>query len=274
MKKTVIALLALLASSVSFAATPWQKIKEPIPGTAQSIGAFANGCIVGANPLPLQSDNYQVMRTDQRRYFGHPDLIQFIQRLSRQVHNAGMGTLLIGDMGMPAGGRFNGGHASHQSGLDVDIFLQLPQTRWSSAQLLKPQALDLVAADGKHVVPSLWSPQISNLIKLAAKDDDVTRIFVNPAIKQQLCLDAGTDRDWLRKVRPWFQHRAHMHVRLRCPAGSLECQDQAAPPAGDGCGAELQSWFEPPKPGSTKPEKKTPPPLPPSCQALLDEHVL
>ncbi|WP_330984624.1 MULTISPECIES: penicillin-insensitive murein endopeptidase [Enterobacterales] len=274
MKKTVIALLALLASSAGFAATPWQKITQPIPGSAQSIGAFANGCIVGAQGLPPQSDNYQIMRTDQRRYFGHPDLILFIQRLSNQVHNLGMGTLLIGDMGMPAGGRFNGGHASHQSGLDVDIFLQLPQTRWTSAQLLKPQALDLVAADGKHVRSSLWTPQISSLIKLAAEDNDVTRIFVNPAIKQQLCLDAGTDRDWLRKVRPWFQHRAHMHVRLRCPAGSLECQDQAAPPAGDGCGAELQSWFEPPKPGSTKPEKKTPPPLPPSCQALLDEHVL
>ncbi|MBB1201730.1 penicillin-insensitive murein endopeptidase [Enterobacteriaceae bacterium 89] len=274
MKKTVIALLALLVSHTGFAATPWQKIKEPIPGSAQSIGAFANGCIVGAEGLPLQSDNYQVMRTDQRRFFGHPDLIQFIQRLSRQVHNNGMGTLLIGDMGMPAGGRFNSGHASHQIGLDVDIFLQLPQTRWSSAQLLKPQALDLVAADGKHVVPSLWTPQISHLIKLAAEDKDVTRIFVNPAIKQQLCLDAGNDRDWLRKVRPWFQHRAHMHVRLRCPAGSLECEEQAPPPAGDGCGAELQSWFLPPKPGTTKPEKKTPPPLPPSCQALLDEHLL
>ncbi|MBN0423084.1 penicillin-insensitive murein endopeptidase, partial [Pseudomonas aeruginosa] len=127
-------------------------------------------------------------------YFGHPDLVQFIQRLSNQVHNKGMGTVLIGDMGMPAGGRFNGGHASHQTGLDVDIFLQLPQTRWTSSQLLKPQALDLVASDGKHVVPSLWSPQISQLIKLAAEDSEVTRIFVNPAIKQQLCLDAGSDR--------------------------------------------------------------------------------
>ncbi|MFP1497777.1 penicillin-insensitive murein endopeptidase [Escherichia coli] len=29
--------------------------------------------------------------------------------------------MLICDMGMPAGGRFNGGHASHQTGLDVDI---------------------------------------------------------------------------------------------------------------------------------------------------------
>jgi Murein endopeptidase len=274
MKKTVLALLALVASSASLAATPWQKVTQPIAGSSQSIGAYANGCIVGAEALPLQSSGYQVMRTDQRRYFGHPDLVRFIQRLSQQVQDRGMGTMLIGDMGMPAGGRFNGGHASHQSGLDVDIFLQLPKTRWSSAQLLKPQALDLVAADGKRVVPSLWQPEIGSLIKMAAQDNEVVRIFVNPAIKQQLCLEAGADRDWLRKVRPWFQHRAHMHVRLRCPANSLECEEQALPPAGDGCGAELQSWFEPPKPGTIKPVKKTPPPLPPSCQALLDEHVL
>ena len=182
MKNTVIALLALLASAGSLAATPWQKISQPIGGSAQSIGAFSNGCIVGAEALPLNAVGYQVMRTDQRRYFGHPDLIQFIQRLSNQVHNKGMGTVLIGDMGMPAGGRFNGGHASHQTGLDVDIFLQLPQTRWTSSQLLKPQALDLVASDGKRVVPSLWSPQISQLIKLAAEDSEVTRIFVNQAL--------------------------------------------------------------------------------------------
>ncbi len=89
-----------------------------------------------------------------------------------------MGTVLIGDMGMPAGGRFNGGHASHQTGLDVDIFLQLPKTRWTSAQLLRPQALDLVSRDGKHVVPTLWKPEIFSLIKLAARDKDVTRILL------------------------------------------------------------------------------------------------
>lgn len=169
MNKTAIALLALLASSASLAATPWQKITQPVPGSAQSIGSFSNGCIVGADTLPIQSEHYQVMRTDQRRYFGHPDLVMFIQRLSSQVSNLGMGTVLIGDMGMPAGGRFNGGHASHQTGLDVDIFLQLPKTRWTSAQLLRPQALDLVSRDGKHVVSTLWKPEIFSLIKLAAQ---------------------------------------------------------------------------------------------------------
>ncbi|MEA1065585.1 penicillin-insensitive murein endopeptidase [Erwinia sp. HR93] len=273
MQRLFIALLALCTSVSAFAATPWQTITQPVPGSPQSIGAFANGCIVGAQPLPLNAEDYQVMRTDQRRYFGHPQLIAFIQRLSAQAHGANLETVLIGDMGMPAGGRFNGGHASHQSGLDVDIFLQLPRARWTQTQLLRPQALDLVSGDGKRIVDSRWQPELGSLIKRAAQDEAVVRIFVSPAIKQRLCEDAGADRAWLHKVRPWFGHRAHMHVRLRCPADSLECENQAPPPPGDGCGYELQSWFEPAKPGSKPPVKKTPP-LPPSCQALLDQHRL
>ncbi|MCE0489314.1 penicillin-insensitive murein endopeptidase [Pantoea sp. Mb-10] len=274
MRRPLIALAALLGSMAATAATPWQQIHQPIPGSPQSIGSFANGCIVGAQALPLNAPHYQVMRQDQRRYYGHPHLIAFIQRLSQQAHQRQLGQVLIGDMGMAAGGRFSSGHASHQTGLDVDIWLQLPQTRWTAQQLLKPQPLDLVAPDDKQVITRHWQPQIDSLIKLAANDDDVTRIFVNPAIKKQLCADAGQDRAWLNKVRPWFAHRAHMHVRLRCPANSLECEDQPPPPPGDGCGAELESWFLPKKPGSQPPVKKAPPPLPPSCQALLDRHLL
>ncbi|HHQ6546592.1 TPA: penicillin-insensitive murein endopeptidase [Serratia fonticola] len=271
MKKWLLGFAALIASSSALALTPWQKIDHPVSGTAQAVGGFANGCIIGAHPLPLNSQDYQVMRPDQRRYFGHPDLLAFIQRLSSQANQKALGTVLIGDMAMPAGGRFSSGHASHQSGLDVDIWLQLPRQRWSAQQLLKPQPIDLVSGDGKQVVDRQWQPQIESLIKMAAQDSEVTRIFVNPAIKQRLCQDAGADRAWLHKVRPWFGHRAHMHVRLRCPAGSLECLDQDAPPVGDGCGAELASWFKPHQPNAN-PVKKEPPPLPPTCQALLDNH--
>ena len=274
MRRALLTLAALLGSAAAVAATPWQQIQHPVSGAPQSIGGFANGCIIGAQALPLDAPDYQVMRQDQRRYSGHPDLIAFIQRLSTRTRQLHLGQVLIGDMGMAAGGRFSSGHASHQTGLDVDIWLQLPKNRWSAQQLLKPQPLDLVAPDDKQVIARHWQPQIDSLIKLAAKDSDVTRIFVNPAIKKQLCADAGSDREWLHKVRPWFAHRAHMHVRLRCPAGSLECEDQAPPPPGDGCGAELESWFLPKKPGSTPPVKKAPPPLPPSCQALLDNHRL
>lgn len=271
MKKWMLGIVALIASGSAMALTPWQKIDHPVSGTPSAIGGFANGCVIGAQPLPLNSPDYQVMRTDQRRYFGHPDLLAFVKRLSSQANQKALGTVLIGDMAMPAGGRFSSGHASHQSGLDVDIWLQLPRQRWTAQQLLKPQPIDLVSGDGKQVVDRQWQPQIESLIKIAAQDSEVTRIFVNPAIKQRLCQDAGADRGWLHKVRPWFGHRAHMHVRLRCPAGSLECLDQDSPPVGDGCGAELASWFKPHQPNAN-PVKKEPPPLPPTCQALLDDH--
>ena len=143
---------------------------------------------------------YQVMRTDQRRYFGHPDLVQFIQRLSNQVHNKGMGTVLIGDMGMPAGGRFNGGHASHQTGLDVDIFLQLPQTRWTSSQLLKPQALDWSPA-----MASMWCRRYgAKSASLSSWRRKIAKLPASSSTRRlnSSCADAGSDRQWLRKVRP------------------------------------------------------------------------
>ncbi|NIH16092.1 penicillin-insensitive murein endopeptidase [Serratia symbiotica] len=269
MKNWMLALATLMASGSAMALTPWQKIEHPVAGAPQAVGSFANGCIIGAQPLPLNSTDYQVMRIDQHRYFGHPDLLAFIQRFSRKAHQKALGMVLIGDMAMPAGGRFNSGHASHQSGLDVDIWLQLPPQRWSEQQLLQPQPLDLASSNGKQVVAGKWQPQIGSLIKLAAQDATVTRIFVNPAIKQRLCLDAGADRAWLHKLRPWFGHRAHMHVRLRCPANSMECEDQDMPPPGDGCGSELASWFFLHKPSA---KQGLLPPLPPSCQALLSNH--
>ncbi len=269
----LIGLLAMAAALPALAITPWQRITQPIAGAPQAVGSYANGCQIGARPLPLNSPDYQVMRTDQRRFYGQPDLLTFIKRLSSEANREGLGNVLIGDMAMPAGGRFSSGHASHQSGLDVDIWLQMPRKRWTEQQLLKPQPIDLVSRDGKNIVKSQWQPQIESLIKLAAEDTDVVRIFVNPAIKQQLCADAGSDRQWLHKVRPWFGHRAHMHVRLRCPVGDHNCENQPPPPAGDGCGAELQSWFLPPKPGSGEPVKRQPPPLPEICQSLLDHHV-
>lgn len=243
MKKTAIALLAWFVSSASLAATPWQKITHPVPGAAQSIGSFANGCIIGADTLPVQSDNYQVMRTDQRRYFGHPDLVMFIQRLSHQAQQRGLGTVLIGDMGMPAGGRFNGGHASHQTGLDVDIFLQLPKTRWSQAQLLRPQALDLVSRDGKHVVPSRWSSDIASLIKLqhktmtspvfssirllnnsfASMPETIVTGYVKYAPGSSIarictCVYAALPTAWSAKIN--LYPRRAMDAALNCKAGS------------------------------------------------------
>ena len=57
----------------------------------------------------------------------------------------------------------------------------------------------------------------------------VARIFVHPAIKKALCQMApqvGKDTSWLGKVRPWWNHHYHFHIRLTCPPGSEGCENQ------------------------------------------------
>jgi penicillin-insensitive murein endopeptidase len=104
----------------------------------------------------------------------------------------------------------------------------------------------------------------------------VQRIFVNAAIKKALCRGARGDRSWLSKVRPWWGHDYHFHIRMRCPADASECQGQKDQDGGDGC-RDLGYWFSDavlhPKPPEVPP-KPVPPmtmaQLPAACRAVLD----
>ena len=53
----------------------------------------------------------------------------------------------------------------------------------------------------------------------------------------------GGNRDWLRKIRPWYGHHYHFHVRLKCPNDAGECVNQHPPPLGDGCD-EAEKWVK------------------------------
>lgn len=264
---------ALLSSSPLWAdPQDWQRIKRPIAGAPEPVGSYNNGCIIGSQALPYKGEGYQVIRMNKNRFYGHPDMIKYLQQLGKRAKAAGLPTMLVGDIAMPGGGRFLTGHASHQMGLDADIWLRMGTMSDADALNSDGKGLLVVNRKAQRVDNNIWKPEHATLIKLAAQAPNVTRIFVNPAIKQKLCEVAGSDRTWLRKVRPWFGHDSHFHVRLACPKGATYCENQAPVPAGDGCGAELASWFEPPKPASSNKSavKKAPPPPPPLCQQILN----
>lgn len=266
-------LSSLLWFSVTAVATPWESIRTPVKGQVQSVGGYSNGCIIGAQPLALKGEGYQVIRSIKNRYYGHPQLLSYLQNLAKRAKASGIPPILIGDMGMPAGGRFSSGHASHQTGLDADIWLRFGPMDDATARNPAGLATIMVDRATKRVDETLWTAQHTQLLKLAASDSRVDRIFVNPAIKVKLCTTAGSDRAWLRKIRPWYAHDSHFHVRLGCPSDAPSCENQAPVPAGDGCGAELYSWFEPPKP-SSKPKSKTLPQPPQLCQMILSSQGL
>lgn len=268
--------LMLVCISQTVMATPWEKVKQPSSGDSSSIGSYANGCLAGGENLPLQGDGYQVIRSERGRYFGHSEMIVFLQQLMKQSQQLKIGNVLVGDIAMPRGGRFSSGHASHQTGLDADIWLRIPEKPLTQQELKTVSALPMVDVKNYQIIEKNWSSKQAQLIQLAASDDRVARIFVHPVIKQQLCKIEWKQRDWLSKVRPWFGHYYHFHVRLNCPEGSTTCEPQTPPPAGDGCGTELASWSPTYKaPVTTKPVtdvKPKPKPkkvLPPMCNIVL-----
>jgi penicillin-insensitive murein DD-endopeptidase len=216
----------------------------PSPAPARSIGFYSHGCIAGAVALPVDGETWQVMRVSRNRNWGHPELIKFIEQLSEKATRAGWHGLLIGDMSQPRGGPLLAGHASHQLGLDVDIWLTpMPAHDLTREDREEMMATMVVAANRKDVDPKVWTPAHPALIKAAAEDPRVTRLFVNPAIKKALCREAGDDRAWLYKVQPWLGHDWHFHVRLGCPTDSPDCEPQPPRDAGDGCHSKEMDRF-------------------------------
>src|SRR6516164_5714136 len=181
---------------------------EPVPMAARAIGSYVRGCLAGAVALPINGKTWQVMRLSRNRNWGHPALIKFLERLAAKVPKvAGWPGLLVGDIAQPRGAPMLTGHTSHQIGLDADIWLTpMPNRELSREEREEMSATDMVAADGKDVDPKVWTPAHLAVIRAAAEDPQVERIFVNAAIKKALCRDAGSYRGWLGKVQPWWGH--------------------------------------------------------------------
>ena len=250
----------------------WGAMRTTAPGAPAAVGGYGAGCLLGAVPLPLDGANYAVMRPSRRRFFGHPDLLKFVEGLSADLQQAKLPLLLVGDMGGPRGGPMLSGHASHQSGLDVDLWYTLSRKRPKKADRERWGATNLVRKDG--TVNKLWGKDQIKLVELAAANDLVDRIFIHAALKKDLC-GKFAGAPWLGKLRPWWGHADHFHVRLKCPAGSADCVSQEALAPGDGCGPEVDWWFsdEAKAEGAKKAQAHATrefPELPPACRVLLD----
>jgi penicillin-insensitive murein endopeptidase len=283
-KRNAVAALAITLAfgalcAGAFAAVPtakqlFGKVSTPTSGSTRSIGSYAKGCLAGAVPLPLDGPHWQVMRLSRNRNWGTPELVHYIEQFSSDVAQDGWSGLLVGDMSQPRGGPMPTGHASHQIGLDVDIwYVPMPDHTLTRDERETTSAVSLLMTGRLSVDPAKWSGLDARLLKRAASYPDVARIFVSAAIKKQLCESAGTDRAWLRKLRPWWGHDDHFHVRLECPPGMAGCEAQAPVGPGDGCGAELDYWFRPPPPPPKVPPKPKPEltlaDLPAQCREVL-----
>jgi penicillin-insensitive murein endopeptidase len=219
-------------------------VSVPAVLASRSIGSYARGCLAGGVALPTTGENWQVMRPSRNRNWGNPRLIDYLERFAgdARTHDGWPG-LLVGDLSQPRGGPMLSGHSSHQIGLDVDIWLTPMPDHTLTSEERETMIAESMLKDPFTVDPEKWTPLHTKLIKRAASYPEVDRIFVHPAIKKVLCEQAGDDRAWLAKVRPWWNHYYHFHVRLSCPLGAGECKGQKPAGNDDGCGQELTNWY-------------------------------
>ena len=243
---------------------------SPLGDGAQVFGTYANGCLSGAVALPLDGPGYLVIRPQRNRFWGHPRLIDFVQQMGHFATDSGIGALMIADLSQPRGGPISG-HASHEVGLDVDIWLRLlPEPSLSEEERAAPQETSMLVPDGSAIDPNRWTDAHAALYRAAASHPHTARIFAHPLIKQQLCRTVTGDRDWLGRISPWYGHDAHLHVRLRCPPDNRFCRNQSPVAPGDGCGGALTWWLAqvPFRPAAPTGPAPTPPALPTQCAAL------
>ena len=253
-------------------------VDAPTGTVPAPFGGYAAGCLAGAAQLPESGPAWQAMRLSRNRNWGHPDMIAFIERLSDAAQAAGWPGLYVGDISHPRGGPMVSSHRSHQIGLDADIWLRAPDSLELSVAEREKISSPSVVASNRLQVNGSWTEAHSQVIEAAARDEAVARIFVNAAIKRHLCDNRREDdTEWLRKVRPWWGHDSHFHVRLHCPE-TTACIDQEAPPEGDGCNEELEWWFtdEALYPPARAPEDQPPEimmaDLPVACRGVLEEE--
>ncbi len=263
-------------------------MKAPADMKARAIGAYSRGCLAGAKPLPIDGTAWQAMRLSRNRNWGHPKLIALLEKYAGEVKEKdGWPGLLVGDISQPRGGPMLTGHASHQLGLDADIwFTPMPSRRLSKTERENLAATSMLASDNLSVNKKVWGEGQVKIVRRVASYPDVERVLVHPAIKKALCEAGDTDRKWLAKVRPYWGHFYHFHVRIGCPSDSPACTKQAPIPGDDGCGKELDDWYKlltaPPKPKTrsvepVKPVKPKPPltlaDLPAECREVVGEDA-
>ena len=222
-----------------------------------SFGGYARGCQAGAVQLPETGPTWQAMRLSRNRNWAQPVTVDYVQDLSRFAATLdGWEGLYVGDMSQPRGGPMLTGHRSHQTGLDIDIWMLQPDRLNLSRQEREDLSSISMRRERGAFTNSRWTEEHMQLLRAAASDDRTARIFVFPGAKVAMCDWATGDRSWLNKIRPWYGHHYHFHVRLNCPAGTAGCEDQAPPPRGDGC-ADAQTWVDnilnppPPNPNAT-----------------------
>jgi penicillin-insensitive murein endopeptidase len=207
----------------------------------EAIGYYSNGSIKHSHSIDDYKKSGVVKLFKSRgQNFGTSDIMRALTGLAKHMKTTypTIERTQIGDISAVEGGRIPR-HKSHQNGLDADVVYyrvnelsQSPQyPEWAEDFVVKSKL-----TKNFHIERN-WEA-----MKYLVHNHDVGRIFVDSAIKKALCEFANqkgeleSETEVLRRLRREDAvHMHHFHLRLKCPAGSPDCESQVEPPEGHGC---------------------------------------
>jgi len=226
--------------------SPPNKSDETVP--AQAVGFYAQGSLINDTEFPSEGNGFIKVFRARNRHFITRHLLAVISFASREVAKTFPGgeRLQIGDIAKRSGGKLSL-HASHQNGLDADIAYYRLNKREMDPEGFG--GFDEVFVRNGKVTANFDLERNYEVMKYFVSTGRVNRIFVDVAIKTKFCeLSKGhelseLDRETIRRMRPLENHKDHMHLRIKCPLTSPDCQTQVEPPEGMGCPATGQMLF-------------------------------
>jgi murein endopeptidase len=198
-----LALILVAAVAALGAASLPSASDEPIEWRqSRSLGVPWDGRLVRGVQLPAEGEHYFTWdpvrkRSPNRpwRRWGSDRLVHMLLRVLDEYAAAHpeAGRVGIGDLSRPRGGvfdeRFGGrGHASHQNGLDVDVYY--PRRDGQELRAARPDQVERV----------LSQELVTRFVRAGA-----VKVFVGPRVGL---------RGPRRKVEPLIYHDDHMHVRI------------------------------------------------------------
>ncbi len=216
-------------------------ISASLVNGSESIGYYSSGSLKNAESILDRGTKIHKLFLARKRFYGSlsiqdtiSDAVDFI---NQKYPNAEL--LQVGDISNKAGGACKE-HSSHQNGLDADIVyltkngqLQSQNAAYWEEDFVK----NGIVSGNFHLERNL------ELFKYLVMNHPISRIFVDEAIKKELCTYAKKNNlfndnetlETLRRLRIEKLHSTHFHMRLKCPASDLNCTTQAEVPAGPGC---------------------------------------
>jgi penicillin-insensitive murein endopeptidase len=208
---------------------------------SESVGYYSKGSLINAQSVLDQVPTIQKLFIAREKLYSTDQIFSLLSDASEFISGnfPNSEILQVGDLSAKNGGPAVR-HASHQNGLDADI-VYLRRNKYVQSNEAAEWDEDFI---GKNIPTENFNTERNfALFKFLVTNTPVTRIFVDAAIKKQLCQFANSSGEikdpatveTLRRLRPEDLHRTHFHLRIGCPPSDHNCTPQSEPVTGSGC---------------------------------------